>query len=136
MEGASPSSKEVRGPRISSSFSRVVSAFPGISRTTFKGPGEEEEGNSVEEEGSAGTEVVPAPVGASQGTGGPTLAQSNQPVSHQFELSLLTIMQKMIQIMANLQETSRPPALKTSSMKAPDFFDGTQNFKYRIFIQS
>ncbi|MBW0519884.1 hypothetical protein O181_059599 [Austropuccinia psidii MF-1] len=47
---------------------------------TFKGPGEdgeEEEENSVEEEVSDGTEGVPAPVGESQGTGGPTLAQSN-----------------------------------------------------------
>ncbi|MBW0479129.1 hypothetical protein O181_018844 [Austropuccinia psidii MF-1] len=61
--------------------------FPGLSRTTFKGPGEEEEENSVEEEESDGTEGVPAPVGASQGTGGPTLAQSNQPVSHQSERS-------------------------------------------------
>ncbi|MBW0550257.1 hypothetical protein O181_089972 [Austropuccinia psidii MF-1] len=40
---------------------------------------EEEEENSVEEEESDGTEGVPAPVGASQGTGGPTIAQSNQP---------------------------------------------------------
>ncbi|MBW0461363.1 hypothetical protein O181_001078 [Austropuccinia psidii MF-1] len=44
--------------------------------------GKEEE-NSVEEEESDGTEGVPAPVGASQGTGVSTLDQSNQPVSHQ-----------------------------------------------------
>ncbi|MBW0557577.1 hypothetical protein O181_097292 [Austropuccinia psidii MF-1] len=49
--------------------------------------GEEEEENSVEEKESEGSEGVPAPVGASQGTGGPTLAQSNQPVSHQSEPS-------------------------------------------------
>ncbi|MBW0561331.1 hypothetical protein O181_101046 [Austropuccinia psidii MF-1] len=58
----------------------------GLSRTTLKGPGEdgeEEEENSVEEEESDGTEGVPAPVGKSQGTGGPTLAQSSQPFSHQ-----------------------------------------------------
>ncbi|MBW0565627.1 hypothetical protein O181_105342 [Austropuccinia psidii MF-1] len=114
-----------------------------ISRT-FKGPGEdgeEEEENSVEEEGSYGTEGVPAPGGASQATGGPTLAQSNQPVSHQSEPSLLAIMQQMTQIMANLQaasssDSSRPPAFKTSSMKAPECFDGTQPFKVRSFIQS
>ncbi|MBW0468729.1 hypothetical protein O181_008444 [Austropuccinia psidii MF-1] len=69
--------------------------------------GEEEEQNSVEEEDSDGTEAVPAPVGASQGTGGPTLALSNHPVSHQPEPSLLDIMQKMTQIMANLQAASR-----------------------------
>ncbi|MBW0570086.1 hypothetical protein O181_109801 [Austropuccinia psidii MF-1] len=102
---------------------------------------EEEEENSVEEEESDGTEGVPAPVGASKGTGGPTLAQSNKPVSHQSEPSLLAIMQQMTQIMANLQaassssESSRPPAFKTPSMKAPEHFDGTQPFKVRRFIQ-
>ncbi|MBW0563842.1 hypothetical protein O181_103557 [Austropuccinia psidii MF-1] len=49
--------------------------------------GEEEEENSVEEETSDGTEGATAPVGVSQGTGGPTLSQSDQPVSHQSELS-------------------------------------------------
>ncbi|MBW0531744.1 hypothetical protein O181_071459 [Austropuccinia psidii MF-1] len=49
-----------------------------VSRT-FKGPGEdgeEEEENSVEEEELDGTEGIPAPVGTSFGTGGPTIAQS------------------------------------------------------------
>ncbi|MBW0471201.1 hypothetical protein O181_010916 [Austropuccinia psidii MF-1] len=49
--------------------------------TTFKGPGEddeEEEENFVGEEGSDGTEGFPAPVEAFQGTGGPTVAQSDQ----------------------------------------------------------
>ncbi|MBW0536598.1 hypothetical protein O181_076313 [Austropuccinia psidii MF-1] len=144
LEGAAPSMKEGRGPRRSSSFSRVVGGFPGTSRTIFRGPGEddeEEEENSVEEEESDGTEGVPAPVGASQGTAGPTLAQSNQPVSHQSEPSLLAIMQKMTQIIANLQaaslsEASAPPAFKTPSMKAPECFYGTQPFKVRRFIQS
>ncbi|MBW0486942.1 hypothetical protein O181_026657 [Austropuccinia psidii MF-1] len=143
-EGAAPSRKEGRGPRRSSSFSGVVGGLPGTSRTSFKGPGEdgeEEEENSVEEEESDGTEGVPAPVEASQGTEGPTLAQSNQSVSHQSEPSLLAIMQQMTQIMANLQaaspsEASRPPAFKTPSMKALEFLDGTQPFKVRSFIQS
>ncbi|MBW0555400.1 hypothetical protein O181_095115 [Austropuccinia psidii MF-1] len=77
-------------------------------QTTFNGPGEngeEDDENSVEEEGYYGTEGVPAPVGASQGTGGPTLAQSNQP-----EPSLLEIMQQMTHIMANLQATSSSEA--------------------------
>ncbi|MBW0585471.1 hypothetical protein O181_125186 [Austropuccinia psidii MF-1] len=139
LEGAAPSRKEGRVPRRSSSFSGVVGGFPGTSRTIFKGPGEdgeEEEENSVEEEGSDGTEGVPAPVEASQGTGGPTLAQSNQS-----EPSLLAIMQQMTQIMANLKEASsseasRPPAFKTPSMNAPECFYGTQLFKLRSFIQS
>ncbi|MBW0475509.1 hypothetical protein O181_015224 [Austropuccinia psidii MF-1] len=101
FEGAAPSRKEGRGPRRSISFSGVVGKFPGTSRTIFRGPreyGEEEEENSVEDEESDGTEGVPAPVGASQGTGGPTLAQSDQSVP-----SIMAIMQQMTQIMANLQ---------------------------------
>ncbi|MBW0557416.1 hypothetical protein O181_097131 [Austropuccinia psidii MF-1] len=81
VEAEAPSRKEGRVPKRSSSFS-------GTSMTIFRGPGEdgeEEEENSAEEEESDGTEGVPAPVGASQGTEGPTLAQSNQPVSHQSE---------------------------------------------------
>ncbi|MBW0489438.1 hypothetical protein O181_029153 [Austropuccinia psidii MF-1] len=118
---------EGRGPRRSSSFSGVAGRFPGTSRTIFRGPGEdgeEEEHNSVEEEGSYGTEDVPAPVGASKS-----------------EPSLWAIMQKMTQIMANIKadsssDSSRPPAFKTPSMEAPEFFDGTQPFIFRSFIHS
>ncbi|MBW0547456.1 hypothetical protein O181_087171 [Austropuccinia psidii MF-1] len=144
MEGAEPSRKEGRGPRRSLSLSGVVGGLPGLSRTSFKLPGEddEEEGeNSVAEEESDGTEDSPAPVGASEVTRRPTLAQYDQPVSHQSEPSLLAIMQQMTQIMANLQaasssESSRPPAFKNQSMKAPECFYGTQPFKVRSFIQS
>ncbi|MBW0494255.1 hypothetical protein O181_033970 [Austropuccinia psidii MF-1] len=86
MEGEEPSRKGGRGPRRSSSFSGVVSGFPGRSRTSLKVPGEDDEKegeNSVEEEESHGTEAAPAPVGASQGNGRPTLAQYDQPASHQ-----------------------------------------------------
>ncbi|MBW0563414.1 hypothetical protein O181_103129 [Austropuccinia psidii MF-1] len=86
MEGAAPSRTEGRGPRRSNSFSGVVGRFPGLSRTTFKGPG------------------------ASEGTRGPTIALSNQPVSHQSEPYLLAIMQKMTQNMANIQEASSSEA--------------------------
>ncbi|MBW0569682.1 hypothetical protein O181_109397 [Austropuccinia psidii MF-1] len=138
-EGEEPFRKEGRVPRRSNSFSGVVGHSTGMSRTTFRGPGEngeEEEENSVEEE-----EAAPAPVGASEGTRGTTLVQSDQPVSHQTEPSLLAIMQQMTQIMANLQaaassEVLRPPAFKTPSMKATECFDGTQPFKVRSFIQS
>ncbi|MBW0581262.1 hypothetical protein O181_120977 [Austropuccinia psidii MF-1] len=97
------------GPRRSSSFLGVVDEFPGTSRTIFRGPGEdgeEEEENFVKVEESDGTEGVPAPVGASQGTEEPTLSQSNQPISHQSEPSLLAIMQQITQIMVNLQAAS------------------------------
>ncbi|MBW0517027.1 hypothetical protein O181_056742 [Austropuccinia psidii MF-1] len=50
-----------------------------------EGQEDQEKENSMEEEESDLTENVPAPVGASQHTEGPTLAQSNQPVSHQYE---------------------------------------------------
>ncbi|MBW0491725.1 hypothetical protein O181_031440, partial [Austropuccinia psidii MF-1] len=88
--GRSSIIQEGRGPSRSKSSSGVVDEFPELSRTTFKDPSEDGE---EEEENSDGTEGVPAPVGASQGTGGPTLAQSNQPVSHQSEPSLLAIIQ-------------------------------------------
>ncbi|MBW0514218.1 hypothetical protein O181_053933 [Austropuccinia psidii MF-1] len=144
MEGAAPSRKEGRGPRISSLFSGVVGRFPGASRTIFKGPGEdgkEEEENYVEEEESDSTEGAPAPVGVPQGTGGSALAQYYQSASHQSETSLSAITQQMTQIMANLEaasssKSSRPPAFKTPSMKAPECFDGTQTFKVRSFNQS
>ncbi|MBW0476498.1 hypothetical protein O181_016213 [Austropuccinia psidii MF-1] len=67
--------------------------------------GEEKE-NFVEEEEADGTEGVPVPVGEFQGIGGPTLAQSDQLVSHQSEPSLLAIMKQMTQIIANIQEDS------------------------------
>ncbi|MBW0469437.1 hypothetical protein O181_009152 [Austropuccinia psidii MF-1] len=144
LEGATPSRKERAGPRRSSTFSGVVGGFPGISRTTFRIPGkkgEYEEENSVEEEDSDGTEYVPDPVGASKGTGGPTLSPSNHPVSHQSEPSLLAIIQQMTCIITNLQEASSfeasiPQAFKALSMKAPEHFDGTQPFKVRSFTQA
>ncbi|MBW0514666.1 hypothetical protein O181_054381 [Austropuccinia psidii MF-1] len=131
-----PLGKEGRGPRRSISLLGVVGGFPGLVRTTFKGAGED-----GEEEESDGTEGVPAPLGASQGTGGPTLAQSNHSVSHQSDPSLFAIMQNMTQLMANLQEassseSSRTPSFKTPSMKAPECFNGTQPFKVGSFIQS
>ncbi|MBW0556767.1 hypothetical protein O181_096482 [Austropuccinia psidii MF-1] len=99
------------------------------------------EDNYVEEKESDGTDGVPAPVGASQGTGGKNLAQSNKPVSHQSDPSLLDIMQQMTQIMANFQaasssEASRPQAFKTPSIKEPDCFNRVKPFKVRSFIQS
>ncbi|MBW0506121.1 hypothetical protein O181_045836 [Austropuccinia psidii MF-1] len=122
MGGASPSIQEGRGPRGSNSFSGVVDGSQRLSRTTFKGPGEdgeEEEENSVEEEESDGIEGVLAPS----------------------EPSLLATMQQMTKIMAKLQaasssEASKPPAFKTPSMKGPECFDGTQPLKVRNFIQS
>ncbi|MBW0473080.1 hypothetical protein O181_012795 [Austropuccinia psidii MF-1] len=96
----------------------------------------EEQDNSVEEEEFDCTEAAPAPVGASQGTGGPALDQCNQS-----EPSLLETIQQMTQSLANLQASSSStasitPAFNTPFIKAPDCFDGTQPFKVRSFIQS
>ncbi|MBW0576667.1 hypothetical protein O181_116382 [Austropuccinia psidii MF-1] len=120
MEGAAPSRKEGRGPRRSSSFSGVVGIFPGLSRTNLKGPGEdgeEEEENSVEEEMSDGTEGVPALVGASQSTGGPTVAQSDQPVSHWSEPVTTTKNDPPLLVLRQLQaETKLGPIGHTISL--------------------
>ncbi|MBW0500811.1 hypothetical protein O181_040526 [Austropuccinia psidii MF-1] len=110
-----------------------------ISRTTLKGPEEddaEEEETFVEEEGSESTEAALNPVWESQGTGGPALAKCNQPISHQSEPSLLVIMQRMTQIMANLQASSSSEASKPPASKTPDFIDRTQPFKVRSVIHS
>ncbi|MBW0467371.1 hypothetical protein O181_007086 [Austropuccinia psidii MF-1] len=97
--------------------------------------------NSVKEEQSDCTEGVPAPVGALQGTGWPTLSQSNHPFLHQSEPSLLAIIQQRTQIMENLQaaspsEASRPQAFKTPSLKAPECCNGTRPFKVKSLIES
>ncbi|MBW0563323.1 hypothetical protein O181_103038 [Austropuccinia psidii MF-1] len=50
-------------------------------------------------------------------------------------------MKQMTQIMANLQEASSPdssrlPAFKTPSMKAPEFFDETQPFQIEPYLSN
>ncbi|MBW0485241.1 hypothetical protein O181_024956 [Austropuccinia psidii MF-1] len=66
-------------------------------------------GEDCEEEESDSIKVFPAPVGESEGTGGPTLAKSDP--------SLLAIMQHITHIIGNLQEDLRPPALNTLYMQ-------------------
>ncbi|MBW0461096.1 hypothetical protein O181_000811 [Austropuccinia psidii MF-1] len=80
-----------RGSRRSNPFSGVVGSFTGISRTTLKGHRKDDaevEENSVDEEDYDCTEASPALTRASQGTGSPTLAQSNNTVSYKSEASL------------------------------------------------
>ncbi|MBW0461324.1 hypothetical protein O181_001039 [Austropuccinia psidii MF-1] len=77
MKGEEPFRNEGRESMRAGSFSRVSRTFPGISKTTFKALGEDDqegEEYSMEEEASDGTEAVPASVGESEGTGGPTLS--------------------------------------------------------------
>ncbi|MBW0472073.1 hypothetical protein O181_011788 [Austropuccinia psidii MF-1] len=66
MEGEASSSKEGQGQRISRYFSGVLGAFPGMSKTSFKGPGQdgkEEEKNYMKEEDTEDTKFVPAFLG-------------------------------------------------------------------------
>ncbi|MBW0502353.1 hypothetical protein O181_042068 [Austropuccinia psidii MF-1] len=117
--------------RKTRSQARTQSVLTPTPRAPLDGTPAEEE-NSVEEEGYDGSEDVPAPVGAYQGTEGPNLAQSNQP-----EPSLLAILQQMTQIRANLQaasssEESRPAAFKTPSMKAQNALMGLNPSKLEV----
>ncbi|MBW0522484.1 hypothetical protein O181_062199 [Austropuccinia psidii MF-1] len=101
-------------------FFRSFWHFSGLSKTSLKGIGED-----GEEEESYGTEVVLITVGVSEGTGGLTLSQSNNPFYQKYDPSFLDIMQQIAQIMANLQAASssealRPPVFNNPSMKAPD----------------
>ncbi|MBW0582284.1 hypothetical protein O181_121999 [Austropuccinia psidii MF-1] len=97
--------------------------------------GKEEEDNSVEEEESEGIEVFPSPVGKSEGTGRPTLAQYDKPYSHQIDLVILGILKSMTQMMATLQLAFSSEASRPTSLKTTECFDGTKPFKVRSFIQ-
>ncbi|MBW0483009.1 hypothetical protein O181_022724 [Austropuccinia psidii MF-1] len=82
-----------------------------MSKTSIQGlvkDGEEDEDNSVEEEQSDGNRAATASVGASEMTGGPTLAQSNQLFSHYSYPSLLAIIKPITKIMAKLQAACEP----------------------------
>ncbi|MBW0562868.1 hypothetical protein O181_102583 [Austropuccinia psidii MF-1] len=58
------------------------------------------------------------------------------------EPNFLKMMEKMTQFMGQLtqefapRDTSKAPAFKTPSVKAPDSFDGTKAYRLRGFIQS
>ncbi|MBW0491259.1 hypothetical protein O181_030974 [Austropuccinia psidii MF-1] len=85
----------------------------------------------MEEEGADETEVAYSP----------NLSLSNKPLASQAEPSLLKIIKKMTLFMGHLsqevssRDTSKVPAFKTLSMKAPDSFDGTQYHELRGFIK-
>ncbi|MBW0484866.1 hypothetical protein O181_024581 [Austropuccinia psidii MF-1] len=141
MEEASPSRRGGVKSRRSRSFSGLLGGCPSI----YKGPrrrsgeAEDEEGEeSVEEEESKETEVAAAP----EASEAPNIAPSNQPLVSQAEPNFLKMMEQMTQFMGQLtkevspRDTSRAPAFKTPSMKAPDSFDGTKACKLRVFIQS
>ncbi|MBW0488850.1 hypothetical protein O181_028565 [Austropuccinia psidii MF-1] len=123
MEGAAPSRRG--GPR-----SRL-------------GEAEYEEGQeSVKEEESEETEVAAALEGASKTSEAANLAHCNKPLVSQAEPNFIKMRKLMNQFMGhltqevNLRENSRASEFKTPSIKAPDYFDGTQAYKLRALIQS
>ncbi|MBW0475319.1 hypothetical protein O181_015034 [Austropuccinia psidii MF-1] len=69
------------------------------------------------------------------------LARANQPLVSQAGPNFLKMMEKMTQFVGKLAQAVAPrnnykaPEFETSSMKAPDSFDGTQAHKLRGFIQ-
>ncbi|MBW0515279.1 hypothetical protein O181_054994 [Austropuccinia psidii MF-1] len=99
-------------------------------------------GESVEEEDSWETKVADALANASEVPQGSNLAPTNQPLVSQSDPSLLKIREKVATIMRQLSQEAAPrdnskaPAFKNLSMKAPDFFDGTQAHKLRGYIKS
>ncbi|MBW0538889.1 hypothetical protein O181_078604 [Austropuccinia psidii MF-1] len=86
---------------------------------------EDEEGESEE------TDVAASP----KASEAPNIALSNKPLLSQAKLNLVKLMEKMTQFIGQLtqvvspRENARASALKTQSMKAPDYFDGTQAHK-------
>ncbi|MBW0551435.1 hypothetical protein O181_091150 [Austropuccinia psidii MF-1] len=123
MEGAAPSRRA--GPRDRS------------------GEAEDEEGaESVEEEESEETEVEAALAGSPEASEAPDLTPSHQPLVSQAELNFLKMMEQIAKFNRQLtqevarRDTSKAPAFKTPSMKAPDSIDGTKAHKVRGSIQS
>ncbi|MBW0512190.1 hypothetical protein O181_051905 [Austropuccinia psidii MF-1] len=100
------------------------------------GEAEDEEGEESEE-----TEVEAALAGAPEASKAPNIAPSNQPLVYQAEPNFLKRMEQMTQLMGQLtqevspRDTSRAPAFKTQSIKAPDSFDVTKAYKLTGFIQ-
>ncbi|MBW0551390.1 hypothetical protein O181_091105 [Austropuccinia psidii MF-1] len=98
------------------------------------------EGKNEEGEESAKTEVGAALEGAPESSEAPNLALSNKPLVSQAEQNLLKMMKQMNPFMGHLtqavfpRDNSSPPAFKNPSMKAHNYFDGTQVHKLREFI--
>ncbi|MBW0536319.1 hypothetical protein O181_076034 [Austropuccinia psidii MF-1] len=87
---------------------------------------EADQGESVEEEEYEETELAAALEDAPEVSEAPNLAHFNQPLVSQAEPNFLKVMKYMTQYMGQLtqevstRDTSKSPAFKTPSMKAPD----------------
>ncbi|MBW0509100.1 hypothetical protein O181_048815 [Austropuccinia psidii MF-1] len=138
MEGAEPSRRGGVKSRRSRSFSGLLGGYPSISQ----GPRSRSEEAEDEEGESEETEVAAALAGAPEASEAPNLAHSNQPLLSHAAGNFLKRMEQMTQLMGQLtqsvapRDTSKAPALKTLSMKAPDSFGGTKAYRLRGFIGS
>ncbi|MBW0566829.1 hypothetical protein O181_106544 [Austropuccinia psidii MF-1] len=123
MGGAAPSRRGGMKSRRSRSFFGLLGGYPGISECARArlGEAEDEEG-----EESEGTDVATALSGAPEASKVANLANYNQPLVSQAEPNFLKMMEQMTQFMGQLtqevshRDTSKAPAFKTPSMKAPD----------------
>ncbi|MBW0501971.1 hypothetical protein O181_041686 [Austropuccinia psidii MF-1] len=94
-------------------------------------------GGAVEEEESEETEVAAVLEGSPEASEAPNLAHSNQPLVSQAEPNFVKMMEQMTHFIGHLtqevapKDTSKAPELKTTSMKAPDSFDGTKAYQLR-----
>ncbi|MBW0573229.1 hypothetical protein O181_112944, partial [Austropuccinia psidii MF-1] len=115
LEGAEPLRRGGIKSRRSRSFSALLGGYPGMSEGARERLGEAED-----EEGRT---------------------HSNQPLVSQAEQNFLKMIERMTKFMGELtqvvapRDNSKAPAFKTPSMKAPNYFDGTQAHKFRVFIQ-
>ncbi|MBW0509757.1 hypothetical protein O181_049472 [Austropuccinia psidii MF-1] len=138
MEGEVPSRRGGVKSRRSRSFSGLLGGYPSMSQgpRSRLGEPEDEEGESEE------TEVAAALASAPEVSGYANLANCNQNPVSEAEKNCLKMMEQMTQFMGQLiqalspRENYKAPAFKTPSMKAPDSFDGTQEHKLGVFIQS
>ncbi|MBW0569305.1 hypothetical protein O181_109020 [Austropuccinia psidii MF-1] len=107
-------------------------------RARLEKAGDEEGEESLEEEETEVATALACGPGASEAA---NLNHSNKTLVSQAESNFLKMMEQMTQLMGQLTQAVaprgdyKPPAFKTPSMKAADFFDGTQAHKLRGFIQ-
>ncbi|MBW0472868.1 hypothetical protein O181_012583 [Austropuccinia psidii MF-1] len=138
-EGEAPSRRGRMKSRISKSFSGFLGGYPSISQGPRSRSGEAED---EEREESEETKITAALAGAPEASEAPNLPPFNQPLVSQAEPNFLKMMEQITQFMGQLtqvvsqRDTSKAPAFKTPSIKAPDSFDGTKAYKVRGFIQS
>ncbi|MBW0464533.1 hypothetical protein O181_004248 [Austropuccinia psidii MF-1] len=131
MEGESPS-------RRSRSFSALLSGYTSISEGSRGRLGGVVCGRGRLWENEVKASLADAP----EAPKGPNQAFSNQLLVPQAELIILKIMEQITQFMGQCTQVvspsknSKAPAFKTSSMREPNSFDGTQDHKLRVFIKS